>query len=66
MSERITPQQIELITELCQQQHQETPHNLDEYDVTQAIELLKKLRTQSYHPGNVNVGGFDNVPNFNY
>jgi hypothetical protein len=66
MSERISPQQIELINELCQQQNQEPPHNLHDFDVKQAIELLKNLRTQAHHPVNMNFGGFDNVPNFNY
>lgn len=65
MSERITKQQIELIKELCKQQNAELPE-LNDYDVKQAIELIKKLRQQSYHPQNMNMGGFDYSPSFNY
>ena len=65
MSERITKQQIELINELCQQQNSEMP-DVKDYDVKQAIELIKKLREKSYHPMNANMGGFDYNPSFNY
>lgn len=66
MSERITPQQIELITELFTNQKLQPPENLKDYSVKEANQLIKQLYQSNYSPQNMNVAGFDYSPNFNY
>lgn len=66
MAERITPQQIELITELLQNQKIPPPNDLKDYSVKQAINLISDLQRRNYSPLNMNMGGFDYTPNFNY